>query len=371
MKTLVLIPDLKHKGGVTNYYRCLALNKNPTIDYFYVNTLATDPGSNAGTANGFNAVKKAIYVIPKYLKFLTIAHKYQLMHINPSMDFNSFFRDLGFIYLSKIMRKKVIVFYRGWEDEFEKKVKNNIFLNFLFNSSYAKSNCFIVLGNTFKEKLINLGVNPEKTFYIETTIADSDFINDLELDKKSKSFDNQINLLFIARILKEKGIYIAIDAAAKCNAATTDRKVKLYIAGDGEELENAKRYVKLKGFTNIEFVGYAMNDIKKDVLLKCHIMLFPTYYREGLPNSILEGMLYGMPIVSRVIAGIPDVVEQGKNGYLTESLDSDIFADYCCQIINDKALYDTMAKNNSDKAKKLFITEVVKNRLINIYIDQT
>jgi spore coat protein SA len=80
-------------------------------------------------------------------------------------------------------------------------------------------------------------------------------------------------------------------------------------------------------------------------------------------------MLYGMPIVSRVVAGIPDVVEQGKNGYLTESLDSDIFADYCCQIINNKPVYETMAKDNRYKAEKLFVTEVVRNRLLDIYRD--
>ena len=66
-----------------------------------------------------------------------------------------------------------------------------------------------------------------------------------------------------------------------------------------------------KEIDNIEFLGHVNAETKKKALFQSHIMIFPTF-TEGLPNVILEGMLYGMPIISRATGGIPEVVRQGE-----------------------------------------------------------
>lgn len=367
MKVLLLIPDLMHKGGVTNYYRCLSLDQQKDIDYMYVNTIATDAIYNPGLSKHLLLIRKAFVLSLIYTKFLFSAFNYQLIHVNPSLNFKSFFRDMVFILLSKMMGKNILVFFRGWEDSYEKIISDSKLLSFLFKYTYARADYFIVLGQTFKRKLISLGVNPDKKFYVETTIADDRYLKYLDIEKKIRSFDNEVIFLFISRILKEKGIYIVIDAFAKCKKNARNQKITLLIAGDGPELENAKAYVRCKNYSNISFVGYVKNDQKKDLLLKCHIMIFPTYYGEGLPNCILEGMLYGMPIISRVNGGIPDVVEHNVNGYLSSSVNSDVYADYCLNLIRDKHIYGKIARCNYHKAVKLFMTDAVRSRLLNIY----
>ena len=367
MRVLVLIPDLKHKGGVTNYYRCLSLDQEKNIDYMYVNTVVTDPAYNPGLSELVILIKKVLFLPLVYIKFVFLAFGYQLIHVNPSLNFKSFFRDMGFIILSKIMGKKVIVFFRGWENDYEQKIKDSKLLSFLFKFTYAKADCFIVLGQTFKSKLIGLGVDTGNRFYIETTIADARYLKYLDVERKIQSFDDEVKFLFISRILKKKGIYIAIDAFAKCIGEIKDRRVTLFIAGEGEELEGAKKYVREKGYSSIIFLGHVKDEQKMDLLLKCHIMVFPTYYGEGLPNSILEGMLYGMPIISRVNGGIPSIVGHGVNGYLSASTDSNAFADYCLKLIKDKHLYAEIARRNHREASKLFVTDTVKRRLLDIY----
>jgi glycosyltransferase involved in cell wall biosynthesis len=96
-------------------------------------------------------------------------------------------------------------------------------------------------------------------------------------------------------------------------------------------------------------------------------MLFPTFYGEGLPNYILEGMLYGMPIVSRVNGAIPEVVKHDINGYLTDSMDSATFADYIRQIVLDVERYRQMALTNHRVAQGRFTTERVKERFLAVY----
>jgi len=362
-----MIPDLKLPGGVGNYYKCLGLDKQPDIDYMYVNKINTDPAFNANKSERMVLLKKVLHLPFIYLKFILALPKYNTVHVNPSLDFKAFFRDMGFIVISRIARKKVIVFFRGWEEEYEEKIKHNRFLSVLFRYSFAKADCYIVLGNLYKDKMIELGVAPNKPFHVETTIADSRFLEYIDMDSKIKNFDECVNILFMSRIVKRKGIYVTIDAFEKCQQRQDKRIMHLYIAGDGDELENATNYVKEKNIENVTFLGHIVDESKRDILLKCHITILPTMYIEGLPNTILEGMLYGMPIISKRTGGMPDVVDHEVNGYLLDHSDSEDFAECCLRLISDKNLYEKMAYVNYKKAKELFTTEAVKSRLLKIY----
>lgn len=358
MRVLVVTPDLRQPGGVTNYYNALKLDEYPNIDYFYANKANTD-----------SYAEKIYSFVFIFVKFLVGASRCQLIHVNPSLNPKSFYRDLIFVLSARVMRKKVIVFFRGWEDEFESKIVGNRILTILFRASYAKADAFIVLGELFKEKLIKLGVAAEKPCFVETTVADSRYLNKLDLQKKIASFEECVNFLFMSRILESKGIYIATEAFDRCQRQLANRKMALYVAGDGDELPQVREYVERKGISNVVFTGNVTDLEKHEMLNKSHIMLFPTFYAEGMPNCILEGMLYGLPIVSRINAAIPSVVEHGKNGFLTTSKNSEVFSNYCMDIISDKPLYKVLAQENCLKARMMFTTESVRSRILAIYTD--
>ncbi len=355
---IVLGPSLNGVGGVANYYSNLNLHSKNNIQYFEVNSSIKESG-----------IKKIIRLIFNYLKFskLISNKKIKIIHVNPSLDHNSFWRDSLFIFISLIFSKKIIIFFRGWEDSFEEKVKQSYIHKKIFKHTYLKADTYIVLGEIFKKKLIDLGVSQEKPFFIETTVADSKFLNEFDINQKIKTFDSDVKILFISRIEKEKGIFIAIDAIKIFSNNNPSQKIKLIVAGAGKDLELAKKYTQEQKINNIEFVGHISGETKGKLLNESHIMLFPTYYGEGLPNSILEGMLYGMPIITRVIAGIPDVVKNEINGYITKSLDPVDFSDCLNKIILNKNNYSEIAKNNHETAKNRFTTEKVKERLLTIY----
>jgi glycosyltransferase involved in cell wall biosynthesis len=173
--------------------------------------------------------------------------------------------------------------------------------------------------------------------------------------------------LFISRILREKGVYIAMDAFAECKATLPDREMTLVIAGAGEDLAAARAYARDKRYTGIEFAGDVSGAEKAQFLETCHVMIFPTYYKEGLPNSILEGMLYGMPIISRPVAAIPEVVADGVNGYLTDSMEGSTFAKYMLGLLREPDTYRRMAITNHRAAKESFTSDKVKERLFAVY----
>jgi len=356
MRILILTPSLSQGGGVTNYYNTLRMDDQVGIEYFSVNK-----------ENSVSLIGKFYFSIYIYFSFILKARKYELIHINPSLNFKSFYRDMIFIALSRLLNKKILIFFRGWEDSFQRKIQSSKFSTSLFLHTYGKADHYIVLSEKFRKKLMLLGVNSEKPFHIETTVAGDSLENSFSIEEKINSANENINCLFISRILKEKGIYIAIDAFIKCKQNTPDQRMTLYIAGEGDELSPAQDYVKANKYSDIHFVGQVTGSQKIELLKKCHIMIFPTYYGEGLPNCILEGMLYGMPIISRINAGIPDIVKHELNGYLTESIDKDVFTNFLMEIATNKSIYQSMALENFKKAHLRFTTEKVKNRLLNIY----
>ena len=353
---MILGPDLALDGGVTNYYRTLALHSQDDIDYFAVN--------KKGTA-GFP--EKVLSVFVATLGLLRRVGHYDIVHINPSLDFNSFFRDLCLILVARFRRKQILVFFHGWEDEFQLRIQNSGLLHFLFRISYAKADRLIVLGECFRDRLVELGVNPKTPFEVETTVADSNGIDELDLASKTNSFKEGIRCLFLSRILREKGLFIAIDTIQKFTQRNPSRKISLVVAGDGPDLEEAQNYVEASGIEDVEFVGEIYNKEKQALLRSCHVMLFPTYYGEGLPSCVVEAMLFGQAVLSRNNAAIPEIVEHGANGFLTDEISSDTFVHFLEKLSELPSLYEKMANDNHQKALRLFTTEHVRARILTIY----
>ena len=358
-KTLILVPDLSLPGGVANYYNTLNLQAHGNINYFPINT-----------AKHQSAFATILRLIINYFIFfyIVIRDRYELIHINPTLDWKSFYRDSVFILIARILNRKTLVFFRGWLDTYEKKIKKSKLKTFLFNLSYAKVSKYIVLSNLFKKKLIELGVPCETEFFIETTVADSSYLKELNLSNKYISFKKEIIFLFLSKIEKTKGIYIAIDAYHKFLTKCPERISCLTIAGDGPELPAVKKYVGQLNIPNIIFLGYISAEKKKSVLLESHIMIFPSY-TEGMPNSILECMLYGMPIISRATGGITDIIQQNVNGYLSESFQPSVYSDFLYILASNNELYRKIAEQNHFIAMEKYTTEKVRERILKIYRD--
>lgn len=358
-KVLVLMPHLKVSGGVSNYYEALKLNDVSGITYFFI-----------------TSDKKELFpgfigrMLKNYLLFLKLIvnSEIELVHINPSLNARSFFRDAFFIILAHIFKKPTLIFFHGWSDEFEEKISKNFFLRRIFLLSFGRSEFIVVLSNHFKEKLIRLGCSTDKTkFWVETTVADTSFLDQFSLEAKLATYKEKIRILFLSRIEESKGIFIALDAFEKLQKEMPDKPLELIVAGDGSALVQAKEIVTQRGITNVKFTGYIRGNAKKKVLHESHIFLFPTYYGEGMPTNILEAMLYGMPIISRFNAGIADVVKSGDNGFLTESVDALEFMEMLKEVLFNETLYDNMVRVNHTKALNNYSSERVRDRILKIY----
>ncbi|QNF32328.1 glycosyltransferase family 4 protein [Adhaeribacter swui] len=353
MKVLITIPDLSITGGVSSLFNILKMSHISGVDYFFV--------TENGEVGGILRFKKLVY---KFCYFYLKIVKYDLLHVNPSLNSKSFFRDAVFVLLALIHKKKVLVYWHGWQDDFEQTIKKNWLKKWVFNRTFKRANTSIVLGAVFRDKLISLGV--VNTIILESNAAD-DYYLKLSGGGKETLLENEtFTLLFLARVVKEKGIYIAIDAFKELKRKLS-KPIQLIIAGDGNELGKAKAYVKDNNIDNIIFKGHVSEEAKHEVYCVSDILLFPSYYNEGMPLVILEGMIYGLPIITRPIGGIPDWVIDGENGFLINSLNSDDYIRPIIRLLEDDNFYKKISNNNYQKAKENFTPDKVRDRLVKYY----
>ncbi len=359
-KMMVLVPSLAVAGGVSNYYNTLGFNNDKRITYFEISKSKQE-----------SMPAMLFRLLTNYGRFFynLLKYKYEVVMVNPSLDQGkSFHRDLVFIGIARLLNRKTIVFFRGWFEPYEDVIKRSAFKSFLFRNTYAKADRYFVLGNIFKKKLLSLGVPTKSNFTLETTVADSRFLQEFTLSGKHASYDDEVQFLFLGRIEREKGIFIAIDAFKILQTRFPAQHMRLSIAGDGPGLTEVKQYIEQLSIRNIVVLGHVSADKKKKVLLESHIMLLPSY-TEGLPNCILEGMLYGMPIIARATGGIPDVIANDVNGFISESFDPGVFADYMARFIANASLYREMGERNHFIALNRFTPEIVKDRMLTHFQD--
>ena len=358
MNVLITLPALTDQGGVAGFYQSVLPYLNAGVDCS--RPVLLEIGSTKG-------INKTLYPLLDQLRFLSCIskNKFDIIHINPSLKIKSFLRDGMIIYLAGLKRIPVLVFFHGWDVEFERQVETK--LKWFFKKTYLKANGFIVLASDFKKKLRDWGVTAP--IYMGTTAVDESILAKFSMPVKTKILQNskQIKILFFSRIEKEKGIFETIDAFNIL--LKRGRDVSLSIAGDGSAMESVRSYITKKNVIadRINLLGYVTGREKRTALMSHHIYCLPTY-GEGMPTTVLEAMAFGMPVITRPVGGIKDFFVNGEMGFLADEKSPEIIADLIDRLIGDRQKMAKMASYNHFFAKKHFMASVVGKKINDIYM---
>ena len=104
--------------------------------------------------------------------------------LNPSLNPNSFFRDVLFCMLARAGRCNVLSFFRGWSEDMERRIAGNWLLRAMFRASFARVQNFAILGRTFRTRLLRLGCSDQACYQLASTVADDSFLGDLDLEHR-------------------------------------------------------------------------------------------------------------------------------------------------------------------------------------------
>ncbi len=313
----ILTKYLRH-GGVSQFVINF-IDNLPSNVHVYDLQSAVKSNLTVRTGGVFFLFRRKIVYLLNFLLF-----KYKLKNINhvllnPSLGEKSMRRDL---YYANICIKKNIpftIFIHGWDWSFSNRLDQFDDKRLQITQVFNNATAIFVLSNSFRDKIKEWGVDEEKIFLEYTTV--NDYFLPLALPLKN-NFPGK-NILFLARVVKEKGIFETLTAFKMHLNKHPDSS--LIIAGDGPDLSNAKRFVNDMDIKRVNFCGFVEGDVKKKILETSDIFILPSY-SEGMPICIFEAMAHGQYIISRPVGGIPDYFTTDM-GVLVESLNPEDFAD--------------------------------------------
>lgn len=178
---------------------------------------------------------------------------------------------------------------------------------------------------------------------------------------------DKVNIIFTARMVKEKGVLTLIEAAELLRRDYED-KVEFWLCGGLSTNPKAIKENELRSLCDgkyIQWLGYR-TDVR-ELLVKAHVVALPSYYREGLPKSLIEASAIGRPIVTTDSVGCREAVEDGVNGFLVPIKNADVLAEKLRTLIDNKSLRVLMGRKSRELAEQNFAIERVVNTHLEIY----
>jgi len=168
-------------------------------------------------------------------------------------------------------------------------------------------------------------------------------------------------ITMIGRLVEGKGLWVLLDAVEDL-----DFEGSVCVVGDGPVREGFERDVRERGLDEtVDTLGYR-TDVAR-ILAASDLFTLPSF-REGTPRVITEAMASGLPIVATNIAGIPEQVTEGENGYLVPTGDSEAVADRLQRLIDNPDRREDFGDVSRERAGRFSIESMVTD-LDEVYRD--
>jgi glycosyltransferase involved in cell wall biosynthesis len=169
-------------------------------------------------------------------------------------------------------------------------------------------------------------------------------------EKETEGGNPSKRVLFVGRLHPVKGVQYLLGAMKMVHQELPE--AKLILVGDGEEREHLENLTDSLGIRGcVEFAGRVPHDRVQDYMNRAEVFVLPSL-SEGFPVTILEAMACGLPVVATRVGGIPDIIEDGTNGYLVDARDQEQIAEALLRVLQDKMLQKIMSNNNRKSAEK-------------------
>ncbi len=213
----------------------------------------------------------------------------------------------------------------------------------IVNSNYMKRELQSLFGLPFEKiNVVPNGININMFSAVE---RDYEF-------RRRYALDNEKIILFMGRLVYEKGVQNLISAMPKILQGYND--AKLVIAGKGGMLDELRAQVASLGIENkVYFTGYMQ---AKEVckMYKCaDVSVFPSTY-EPFGIVALEAMLSGTPVVVSDIGGLNEIVEHGVDGMKSYAGNPNSLADSILALLHNPELAQNVVKKAKTKVKNEF-----------------
>jgi glycosyltransferase involved in cell wall biosynthesis len=183
---------------------------------------------------------------------------------------------------------------------------------------------------------------------------------------RRRNHDGPVRLLFVGRFNAFKNVETLLEAVS-CLKAMGVNNFELQLIGDGERRSNLERLAVEKELTRqVRFLGWVDRKAIADRYRHADLFVTATTW-EGMPNTVLEGMACGLPVVATRASGLEELVREGVNGYLVDINDPAALAERLADLIDNPYERRRMGKESRRIAEQEFAWEYITEQYLEIY----
>jgi len=285
------------------------------------------------------------------LPFILIKSRPDIVQIHTS-DYLNFWENSINIIIAKLFLRKVIVRFGG------------SMFNVFFERSPSPIKTLIrailqlpdkiIVQSRFWESYFSKLVDKNKIVILPNCIDWRLYEN-----KKRKKTSEYLDVLFLGSIYaKRKGIFDILKSIPL--VLEKHSNIRFILVVPNKEI---KALCSNKKFANsVVFKEWINGSEKLETFKNSDIYILPSY-GEGFPNTILEAMASGLPVIATNVGAIPEVIIEGENGFLINPGDYQSLSNCLLELINNKRLREKMGENNVRKVKNQYDVSLVFEKL--------
>ena len=236
----------------------------------------------------------------------------------------------------------------------------------IFDFFLKKVDRFFVLSQSSKQILVDYGIENDKVSVIRLPLPD-----DFEQPQNPQYEQKEESVLFVGWLQKRKGLHILLEAMSivwqerpqvKLNIVT--QKVKW--EQEYEDLIQSKlrnippdKYVVLLGQRKREEI--------RDLMRSAAVVIVPEQWENMSPLIVIEAMSLSRPVVASNIGGIPELIEDGREGLLAAYQEPADFAKKISVLLNNKEMRGTIGRNANIKIRRMLSKEIIASQYMEEY----
>ncbi|GGD28467.1 glycosyltransferase family 4 protein [Pontibacillus salipaludis] len=301
------------------------------------------------TTNSTNKFVKALFNVISIFHFIVklLLSNAQIVHIHTA-GYGSFSKSQIFLRIVKFFKRQCILH-----------IHSGMFIDFYKDSSPSKQKSIlstlnaadqvVVLSESWKDIYMDkFDLNPDKLKVVPNSIFTGQYKDCVSTTSNHKT------ILFIGSLHKGKGVRDIIEMAKQLKDFDN---IRFLIIGNGPLYEELNDEVKAHDL-NVEMLGELSGEEKLAQFKRANLFILPSYF-EAMPLSIIEGMASGMAVLSTPVGSVPDMVHDGREGYLHEAGDVSAFVERIQSLSYDEI--SEMGKYNFDHVGRYDFNQLNRN----------
>lgn len=178
-------------------------------------------------------------------------------------------------------------------------------------------------------------------------------------------------ILYVGRLVEWKGVNTLIHSMTRVRMAIPD--ARLTIVGEGPIRDSLQRLVQDNGLHDaVSFCGRVSEEELKKLYDSAAVFVLPSrryqgLVMEGLGVVLLEAMSHGVPVIGSNVGGIPDIIDDGRNGFLFPSEDEKILAEKIVTLLSDTVLAEQFLLAGYETVRTRFSWEEISRQFSEAY----